>query len=110
MLTTPTDKIDQTEEELTSCIHDLFLNKEYVEWRRALRAFSTGEWHLLTASLAKKHVPTEAFLEFGQEIYPNLVFSYIEAPDHAESQMLMVQFTVPGSMWQCLVWHCPERN
>ena len=58
MLTTHADKIDQTEEELTSCIHDLFLNKEYVEWRKALRAFSTGEWHLLTASLAKKHVPT----------------------------------------------------
>ena len=48
----PSDaEIEQTEEELTNCIHDLFLNNEYIEWRKALRSFHPGEWHLLTASL-----------------------------------------------------------
>ncbi|MBV4507302.1 hypothetical protein HU751_020955 [Pseudomonas sp. BW13M1] len=104
------DEPDQLDEQLTYCTQDLFLSTEYIEWRKALRSFSAGEWHLLTASLAIKNSPTGVFLEFGETIYSSLVFSYIEAPDYTESQMLMVQFTMPGSMWHCLVWHCPEHN
>jgi len=110
-MTTPNDaEIEQTEEELTNCIHDLFLNNEYIEWRKALRSFSPGEWHLLTASLENRNTPTTAFLEFGEGIHSKLVFSHIDAPDHIESQMLMLQFAVSGSMWHCVVWHCPEAN
>jgi hypothetical protein len=101
---------DETEEELTTCIHDLFLNQEYLYWRRRLKSFSEDRWHPLIECLASCNAPVDEFLAFGRSIYPKLVFSYTEAPDYAESQMLMVQFTVSGSMWHCLVWHCPERS
>lgn len=52
----------------------------------------------------------DSFLAFGSSIYSKLVFSYTEAPDYPESRLLMVQFTLSGGMWPCLVWHCPERN
>ncbi|EPM50392.1 hypothetical protein [Pseudomonas syringae] len=106
----PTDKIDQTEEELNRCIHDLFLYNEYAEWRKSLSALSVGKWHSLMKSLATSNAPSIALLAFGDEICSNLMFSHIKAPDYAQSQMHMVQFTVSGSMWQCVVWHCPERN
>lgn len=99
-----------TEEELRSYVHDLFLNQEYIEWRKALKAFSSGEWHSLIAGLVQYDVPIAALLAFDEEIFSKLVFSYIKAPDYDKSQMLMIQFTVSGSMWTCLVWHCPERN
>lgn len=101
---------DQTEEELTNCINDLFLNREYLGWTRELKTFSGDKWHLLIECLASCNARSDEFLAFGPRIYSKLVFSYTEAPDYAESQMLMVQFTVSGSMWHCLVWHCPERN
>jgi hypothetical protein len=100
----------QTEEELTNCINDLFLNREYLGWRRELKSFSEGSWHLLIEGLVSCNASSDKFLAFGPRIYSKLVFSYTEAPDYAKSQMLMVQFTVSGSMWHCLVWHCPERN
>ncbi|GAB7529184.1 hypothetical protein PS3A_15930 [Pseudomonas sp. 3A(2025)] len=101
---------EQTEEELENCINDLFLRREYLGWRRGLKSFSQGRWHRLIECLAKSKVPSDEFLAFGPDIYSKLVFSYIEAPDYEESRMLMVQFTVSGSMWHWLVWHCPERN
>lgn len=106
----PDETIEQNEEDLTSYINDLFLDREYLGWRRELKAFSAGSWHSLVTCLASCNAPTDVFLAFGECVYSKLVFSYIEAPDYAESQLLMVQFTVAGSMWHCVVWHCPERS
>ena len=100
----------EIEEELTSYTHDLFLNSEYMEWRKQIRTEPEGKWHSLVASLAKRNSPIGQALSFGEEISSKLVFNYTEAPDYKTSQMLMVQFTVSGSMWHSIVWHCPERN
>ena len=100
----------EIEEELTSYTHDLFLNSEYMAWRKEIRSAPEGKWHSLVASLAKLNSPIDQALSFGEDIYSKLVFNYTEAPDYKISQMLMVQFTVSGSMWHSIVWHCPERN
>lgn len=99
-----------TEEELSSYIHDLFLSKEYISWRKDINSVTEGKWHSLIASLARHNAPTDKALSFGENIYSRLVFSYTKAPDYKTSQMLMVLFTVSGSMWHSLVWHCPERT
>jgi len=104
------DEIGQIEEKLNTCIQDLFLDNEFLEWRRNLKASSEGVWHSLLASLAKYKAPVEKFSAFGQNTFSKLVFNYVKAPDYIDSQMLMVQFTVSGSMWQTMLWHCPEHN
>jgi len=98
------------EEELAAFIHDLFLDAEYLEWRKGLKQYDSTKWHSLIAKLDEQGAPIEHLKSFGVQTYSKLVFSYIQAPDYRESQMLMVQFTVSGSMWHSLVWHCPERN
>ncbi|BCD87045.1 hypothetical protein PSm6_34520 [Pseudomonas solani] len=100
----------QGEEALTAFTHDLFLNTEYVEWRKSLKSFSSGEWHLVAAALERFGAPVGRVFSFGESIGSTLFFNYTKAPDHNESQMLMVQFTVAGSMWHSVIWHCPERN
>ncbi|MBB4822267.1 hypothetical protein HNP29_005681 [Pseudomonas alcaligenes] len=100
----------QVNEELSTFIHDLFLYNEYKEWRKGLKSVSEGKWHSLVAGLSRFGAPTDRALGLGEDICSNLVFNYTKAPDYRESQMLMVQFTVAGSMWHSLVWHCPERN
>ena len=101
---------EETEEELSTFIHDLFLNKEYLEWRRSLKSFEEGKWHSLIVSLKNQGVPLAEILKFGENIFSKLVFNYIKAPDYRQSQMLIVLFTVSGGMWRSLIWHCPERN
>ncbi|GAO93181.1 hypothetical protein PSA5_10710, partial [Pseudomonas syringae pv. actinidiae] len=64
----PTDKIDQTEEELNRCIHDLFLYNEYAEWRKSLSALSVGKWHSLMKSLATSNAPSIALLVYRLKI------------------------------------------
>jgi hypothetical protein len=102
--------IEETEEELSAFIHDLFLNKEYMDWRKDLKSSREGIWHSLVVSLDKHNAPLQEILRFGKNIESNLVFNYVKAPDYKQSQMLMVQFTVSGGMWHSLIWHCPERN
>ncbi len=104
------NQIDLFEEELTTFIHDLFLEREYLLWRKHLKEFSPGKWHSLIVKLDKYGSSLERIKSFGVTTYSKLVYSYIEAPDYKESKMLMIQFTVSGSMWNSLVWHCPERN
>ena len=104
------DEIEQTEEELTTCIQDLFLDNEYLEWRSNLKTSTEGNWHSLVANLNMRNVPVEKFLCFGKDISSKLVFNYVKAPDYKSSKMLMIQFTVSGSMWHTIIWHCPERN
>lgn len=101
---------EEFEEELTGFIHDLFLDTEYLEWRKGLKQYESNKWHSLIVKLDEIGSPIDRLKSFGVETYSKLVFSYIQAPDYRESQMLMVQFTVSGSMWHSLVWHCPERN
>lgn len=108
--TPPEDPVNQTEQALTTCIHELFLDNAFLDWRKALKAFSSDNWHSLLTSLADYHAPTDGFLAFGEGVFSKLVFNYTSAPDFEASGMLMVQFTVSGSMWHTVVWHCPERN
>ena len=104
------DESESFEEELSTFIHDLFLNNEYLIWRKNLKSFTPGQWHSLIAKLDQFEGPLEKIKSFGEATFSKLVFSYIEAPDYKTSKMLMIQFTVAGSMWNSLVWHCPERN
>jgi len=101
---------EEAEEELSTFIHDLFLNNEYLEWRKDLKSASEGKWHSLVVSLDKHGAPLEEIAKFGEGIVSKLVFNYVKAPDYRESRMLMIQFTVSGGMWHSLMWHCPERN
>lgn len=103
-------KTEKPEEELNSFIHDLFLNTEYIYWRRRLKEYSPSRWHSLAVELSKLDIPIESLLRLGKSVYSKLVYNWIEAPDYRESEMLMIQFTVSGSMWHTLVWHCHERN
>ncbi len=100
----------EIEEELSNYVHDLFLNREYTNWRKDIKSASEGKWHSLVSSLAMHSAPIDQALSFGEEISSKLVFNYTKAPDYKASQMLMVQFTISGSMWYSIVWHCPERN
>jgi hypothetical protein len=104
------DTEDTTEELLTSFTHDLFLNNEYLNWRKNIKSNTEGEWHSLILSLCKNEAPLEKVKSFGEGIYSKLVFNYVKAPDYRKSKMLMIQFTISESMWCSLVWHCPERN
>ena len=101
---------ETTKEELTTFIHDLFLNKEYLEWRKGLKSATANEWHSLIANLHRMGAPLERIRGFGENIYSKLVFSYTKAPDYKKSKLLMVQFTVSESIWHSIIWHCPERN
>lgn len=101
---------EETEEELSDCVNGLFLDLEYLAWSRNLKAFSPATWHPLLASLEDCGAPTDVFQAFGRHIAEHLMFHCIESPDYAESRLLMVHFTVSGSMWQHVVWHCPERT
>ncbi len=101
---------EKTEEELTTFIHDLFLENKFLEWRKGLNKHEAAKWHSLIVGLDNCGAPIDRLQHFGQSIYSKLVFNYVNAPDYSESRMLMIQFTVAGSMWHCLIWHCPERN
>lgn len=102
--------IEKLEKELSTFIHDLFLNPEYIDWRKDLKSSMEGEWHSLVVSLDSHGAPLKEISKFGETIVSKLVFNYVKAPDYKMSQMLMVQFTVSGGMWHSLIWHCPERN
>ncbi len=102
--------LEATEEKLTSFIHGLFLNDKYLCWRRDLKSAEVGKWHSLIVSLDRHDVLLDEIKKLGESIYSKLVFNYVKAPDYNESQMLMVQFTVAGGIWNSLIWHCPERN
>lgn len=102
--------VEEIEKELTTYIHDLFLNSEYLEWRKGLKNYEAGKWHSLIVKLDNFGAPIQRLQYFGESIYSKLVFNYVQAPDYKESKMLMVQFTVAGSLWHSLIWHCPERN
>lgn len=102
--------MEKFEEELTNYIHDLFLENEFLQWRKGLKQYSEGQWHSLIVKLANANAPIDKLMYFGEKIYSQLVFNYVKAPDYKESRMLMIQFTVTGSLWHCLVWHSPERN
>ena len=102
--------MEKFEEELRNYIHDLFLENEFLQWRKGLKQYSEGQWHSLIVKLAKANAPIDKLMYFGEKIYSQLVFNYVKAPDYKESRMLMIQFTVTESLWHCLVWHCPERN
>ena len=104
------DQVEEFELELNTFTHDLFLENGYLEWRKNLKNNEPCKWHSLIASLDKYGAPLEKIKNFGEQNYSKLVFSYIEAPDYQSSKMLMVQFTISESMWNSLVWHCPERN
>jgi hypothetical protein len=104
------DKTEEFEEALSTFIHDLFLKNEYLIWRKNIKSFNPGKWHSLIVELDKYGAPLEKIKGFGEATFSKLVFSYIESPDYKDSQMLMIQFTVSGSMWHSLIWHCPERN
>tara|TARA_R110002051_G_scaffold320892_2_gene407184 strand:- start:1554 stop:1877 length:324 start_codon:yes stop_codon:yes gene_type:complete len=104
------DDTEKFEEELTTFIHDLFLNTEYLNWRKNLKSYSANSWHSLIVKFDELGLPLTRLKSFGEPTFSKLVFSYIKAPDYKSSQMLMVQFTVSGSMWHSLVWHCPERS
>ena len=104
------DDTENFEEGLTEFIHDLFLNTEYVNWRRNLNNYSANGWHSLIVKLDELGLPLTRLKSFGEAIFSKLVLSYITAPDYKSSQMLLVQFTVSGGMWHSLVWHCPERS
>ena len=104
------DKTEVFEEEISTFVHDLFLNNEYLAWRKSIKSFTPGKWHSLIVKLEKYEAPLERIKGFGETTFSKLVFSYIESPDYKESQMLMIQFTITGSMWHSLIWHCPERN
>jgi hypothetical protein len=98
------------EEELTEFIHDIFLNAEYINWQKNLNNYSADIWHSLIDKLDELGVPLTKLKSFGECTFSKLVFSYTKAPDYASTQMLMVQFTVSGSIWHSMVWHCPERS
>ena len=104
------ERNEEFEEDLTGFIRDLFLDTEYLVWRKGLNRYETNKWHSLIVKLDEAGSPIDRLKSFGVQTYSKLVFSYIQAPDYRESQMLMVQFTVSGSMWHSLVWHCPDRN
>tara|TARA_B100000768_G_scaffold180296_1_gene199862 strand:+ start:1819 stop:2136 length:318 start_codon:yes stop_codon:yes gene_type:complete len=104
------DESEEFEEELTTFIHDLFLNTEYLNWRKNFNDVSANHWHSLIVKMDELGLPLTRLKSFGEPIFSKLVFSYTKAPDYKTSQMLMVQFTVSGGMWHSLVWHCPERS
>ena len=95
---------------LSVYIHEIFSKAEYKDWRCNLKSFQEGKWHSLIASLNKHTLPLDRLYEFGNSVYSKLVFNYVKAPDYKESQMLMIQFTVSGTLWSCTIWHCPEHN
>lgn len=104
------DLSEKTEEDLTNYIHDLFLDKDFIQWRMALKEYELGAWHSLLVKLDRSGASITRLKQFGEDTYSKLVFNYVKAPDYKTSQMLMIQFTVAGSMWHSVVWHCPERN
>jgi hypothetical protein len=104
------DDTEKFEEELTEFIHDIFLNTEYLNWRVNLKNYSANNWHSLIVELDQLGLPLTKLKSFGESTFSKLVFSYTKAPDYKTSQMLMVQFTVSGSIWHSVVWHCPERS
>ncbi|MCL1036450.1 hypothetical protein L2750_04700 [Shewanella submarina] len=104
------DDVEEFEKELTTYIHDLFLDTEFLEWRKGLEQYSEGQWHSLIVKLSNADAPIDRLRDFGEQTYSKLVFNYVKAPDYKESKMLMVQFTVSGSLWHSLVWHCPNHN
>lgn len=104
------EEVEGLKEELTAYIHDLFLDNKFLEWRKGLKQYSEGEWHSLIVKLSNANAPIDRLRNFGQQTYSKLVFNYVKAPDYQESKLLMVQFTVSGSLWHSLVWHCPESN
>lgn len=100
----------ETEEELSTFVHELFLSNNYIEWRKNLKSSQEGKWHSLVVSLDSHGAPLEEIRKFSESIVSRLVFNYVKAPDYKESKILMIQFTVSGDMWHSLIWHCPERN
>lgn len=100
----------EVEVELSAFVHDLFLNNEYIEWRKNLKSSTEGKWNSLVVSLDAYDAPLQEISKFGESIVSKLVFNYVKAPDYKQSKMLMVQFTVSGGRWYSLIWHCSERN
>ena len=92
------DDTENFEEELTEFIHDLFLNTEYLNWRRNLNNYSANDWHSLIVKLDELGLPLTRPKSFSEATFSKLVFSYIKAPDYKSSQLLMVHFTVSGGM------------
>ncbi len=104
------DDTENFEEQLTEFVHDLFIDNDYLKWRKNLKGYSASSWHSLIVKLDELDIPLTKLKSFGEATFSKLVFSYIKAPDYETSQMLMVQFTVSGGMWHSLIWHCPELS
>ncbi len=71
---------ENLEEELTSYIHDLFLNLEYVEWRKSLKQYEATKWYSLIVKLDEIKAPIDRLKGFSESIYSKLVFNYTKAP------------------------------
>jgi len=41
----------ESEAEISEFVHEIFLNYDYVEWRRNLESNEEGKWHSLIVSL-----------------------------------------------------------
>ena len=104
------DYSDKLEEELISFTHDIFLENEYINWRINLASITDGKWYSLISSLSDNGAPISSLQVFGDTIYSKLVFNCVKSPDFRTSRQVMVSFTISGSLWHSVIWHCPENN
>ena len=104
------DKRQRLKRELTEFTHDLFLKKEYIEWRSGLLKLADGKWRSLIASLAKSGASVDTLAAFGEHNYSKFVFNCVKAPDFRNSRQVMVLFTISGGLWHSLIWHAPEKE
>lgn len=98
------------EEELTSFTHDLFLDNSFIDWRIGLIDITDGKWRSLIKNLSLHSAPIKDLKKFDENIYSKLVFNCVKAPDFISSKEVMIVFTISGSFWHSLIWHCPENN
>ena len=56
---------EQTEEDLTTFTHELFLSHRYSNWRKHLSTLDLGVWYLLYDSLKDNDMPLDEIRMFG---------------------------------------------
>ena len=90
------------EQDLTTFSHDLFLNSEYMVWRKNIKQYTPGEWHSLIVKLDKVGVPIERLRDFGEATFSKLVFSLskLQTTKHQKCSWFNLQYqAVCGIVW-----------
>ncbi|MCP4975399.1 MAG: hypothetical protein GY931_04495 [Maribacter sp.] len=96
--------------ELTEFVHELFLKKEFGEWRDSILRYENGRWYSLIVELDKHSAPLNLINHLGEDIYSKFVFQCIKSPDYKVSNEIKVLFTVTGWIWTSVVGYSKVRD